>query len=311
MGYVADRIPEPRGRGGVGRPVEGTLRRMRRMLRTPLAALLALAAAGCGGDASNARKLIREEHAPRVKEVLREDMERHPAGVADAAQRLAPGYAVEDPAERERQMRVALRHIQEPPRGVPEFITSPMSFLAVVDEEGEVIARDVADEDDRMQGEDFGERYEVVRRALEEGRPGYALGEFPSEEEGAKSSWSMLFVHPVKREGEVVGAVVAGIPLWRMAQRLGRQLQAEHAGEEGTILWVYIYKGDELHHFGTPPDLDTVVPDARTRQRGFEASPGGFTGEVQQFGRWYGWGVVPARCIADDVGIIIFRSDPV
>jgi hypothetical protein len=120
----------------------------------------------------------------------------------------------------------------------------------------------------------------------------------------------MLFVHPARRGGEIVGAVVAGIPLWRMAQRLGRQLQAERAEEDGVILWVYAYKGDELHHFGTPPDLDTVVPDAATRRAGLERSPGGFTGEVQQFGRWYAWGVLPVPRIGDDVGLVLFRSDP-
>ena len=279
-------------------------------MRTTLLGLSMLVLAACNGDASNARKVIREQHAPYLTDVIREDMQRHRQGVADAAERLAPGFAVEDPDQREQQMRAALKLVQEPPRGVPEFIASPMSFLAAVGTDGKVIARDVDDADDRMQGEDFAERYEVVRRALEEGRAGYQLGEFPAEEEGEKSSWSMLFVHPAKRDGEVVGAVVAGIPLWRMAQRLGRQLQAEHAGEQDTILWVYAYKGDELHHFGTPPDLDTVVPGPAEREPGLERSPGGFTGEVQQFGRWYGWGVLPVPSIGEDVGLIIFRSDP-
>lgn len=273
-------------------------------------AALALVLVGCDGDAANARKVIRERHAERVKEIIAEDMARHREGIADAAQRLAPGFAVEDPAERERQMRIALTYVQEPPRGIPEFIASPMSFLAAIGKDGKVIARDVPAEEDRMKGEDFGERYDVVRRALSEGLAGYGLGEFPSQEEGGKSSWSMLFVHPVKRHGEVLGAVVAGIPLWRMSQRLSRQIQAENVDEEGVILWVYAYKGDELHHFGTPPDLDTVVPDAQTRRTGLERSPGGFTGEVQQFGRWYAWGVLPTTRIGDDVGMVIFRSDP-
>lgn len=272
---------------------------------------LLVVSAGCSEEAANARRVIREEHAPRVKEILAEDMARHREGVREAAERLAPGFVLEDPAQREHDMRIALRRVQEPPRGIPQFIASPMSFLAAVAKDGRVIARDVSEEDDRMRGQDFAERYDVVRRALEEGRAGYALGEFPSGEEGGKSSWSMLFVHPVRHGGEVVGAVVAGIPLWRMAQRLGRQLQVEHAGEDGTILWVYMYKGDELHHFGTPPDLDTVVPDAAARRRGLERSPGGFTGQVQQFGRWYGWGVLPTPRVAEDVGVIIFRSDPV
>jgi hypothetical protein len=109
-----------------------------------------------------------------------------------------------------------------------------------------------------------------------------------------------------------VGAVLAGTPLWRTAQRLGRQLQADQANEisNGLILWVYLYRGDQLHHHGTPADLDTIVPDAAARTAGLARSPGGFTGEVAQFGRWYAYGVVPLPRIADDVGAVIFRSDP-
>jgi len=275
-----------------------------------LAPLMALLAMGCVSDAAHARKVIREEHAPSLATVIREDMARHRVGILDAAGRLAPGFVVEDPATRERQMRTALKFIQEPPRGVPQFIASPMAFLAAVGSDGLVIARDVDADDDRMRGEPFGERYPVVRAALAEGRAGYALGEFPNVEEPEETSWSMLFAAPSRRGGRVVGAVVAGIPLWRMAQRLGRQLQVDNADEQGLIQWVYMYKGDRLFHFATPPDLDLIVPDAATRRAGLARSPGGFTGEVQQYSRWYAWGVLPTPRVGEDVGLIIFRSDP-
>ena len=65
-----------------------------------------------------------------------------------------------------------------------------------------------------------------------------------------------------------MGAVLTGIPLWRLSQRLTKQLQLDHVSEKGAILWVYVYQGDKLHHFGTPPDLDTMVPDAAGAQGG-------------------------------------------
>jgi hypothetical protein len=109
----------------------------------------------------------------------------------------------------------------------------------------------------------------------------------------------------------VVGAVVIGIPLWRMAQRMSRQLQMEHLGDDGpAVLWVYLYRGDKLHHHGTSPDLDQLVPDAAARKSGLAKSPGGFTGGVVQHSAWYGYGVRPLRVLGPDVGAVIFRMDP-
>ena len=82
---------------------------------------------------------------------------------------------------------------------------------------------------------------------------------------------------PAHYDGEVVGALVLGIPLWRLQQRLSKQLQMEEAGKSkkpGTVLWVYLYRGDELHHHGTPRDLDQIVPDAKARKAGLAHEPG-------------------------------------
>lgn len=272
----------------------------------------AAALGGCDDGAHDARVAIRSEVVPRVAEIIHEDIARHRSGVAKAAEVLRRGFLIQDPGEREHQMRVGLRYVQEPPKGIAEFIASPMSFLAAVGADGVVIARDA--EPDRMHGMDFGKSFPVVARALHEGVPGYGLGEFGVDNPDGESSWSMLFVHPVRAPdgGQVIGAVVAGIPLWREAQRLSRQLRVERAPEieKGLVLWVYLYKGDRDFHFDTPPDLDELVPDAATRAAGLARSPGGFTGEVQLYGRGYGYGVVPVPTLGDDVGMIVFQSDP-
>jgi hypothetical protein len=109
----------------------------------------------------------------------------------------------------------------------------------------------------------------------------------------------------------VVGALVLGIPLWRLQQRMSKQLQMEEAGKKpGVVIWVYIYRGDELHQHGTPRDLDKIVPDAAARKAGYARSPGGFTGEVAQFSFWYGYGVRPLKILGPDTGMIVFRMDP-
>ncbi len=269
--------------------------------------------AGCDEGAPNARRQIREVHVPRVSAIIAEDFTRHRAGIMDAAHRVRRGFLVEDAETRERQMRVALRRIQDPSsppaQRISTFISSPMSFLAAVDKEGVVIARDA--DPDHMKGMNFGEDFSIVREALTAGATGVGMAEFQALEEGSPNDFSTIFVAPARHQDEVVGAVVAGIPLWREAQRLSRQLRVELAPEieSGLIVWVYLYKGDRIFHHDTPPDLDEVVPDAAARAAGLAESPGGFTGQIQFYGNWYGYGVVPVPRLGEDVGMIIFRCD--
>jgi hypothetical protein len=264
----------------------------------------------CGPDgAPNARRVIRETHAGEVKGLVSEDVQRHLVGVDKAAARIVRGFAVVDPAERESQMRTALRLLTKPPRGISELIASARTFTAAVEPSGVVLATDAPKDRDRMTGVNLGEEFQVVRDALA-GKTGYAIDQFPAIEKGGEGSVSLLFAAPSRKDGQIVGAVLTGIPLWRLSQRLTKQLQLDHVSEKGAILWVYVYRGKELHHFGTPPDLDTVVPDAAARKAGFARSPGGFTGEVAQFGRWYAWGVLPLRVLGPELGVVIFRSDP-
>lgn len=272
---------------------------------------LFLALPACGPDgAPHARQVVRTTHAEEVKKLLVEDIQRHLRGVQAAAQRLVPGFAVNDPNLRESQLRTALRLLTKPPRGIPELVASARTFTAAVAADGTVLATDAKDENDRMTGVNLREPFQVLRDALA-GATGFAIHQFPSIKKGVEGSVSLLFAAPAQKNDQVVGAVLTGIPLWRLAQRLTKQLQLDHVSEKGAILWVYLYRGDKLHHFGTPPDLDKVVPDAATRKAGLARSPGGFTGQVIQFGRWYAYGVLPLRILGPDTGAIIFRSDPV
>jgi hypothetical protein len=268
--------------------------------------------AGCDDGAQHAQGEIIRQHVPRVQSIVREDIERGVVGVASAAQKMARGFLVEDRDRRRREIRTALNLLRQPPRGIPELMISPVSFVAAIDADGTVIARDGDEEPDPMAGFEAAEEFDLVRRALTEGYAGYELDQFPSMDPRQPPSETVLYVAPSIREGRIVGAILAGTPLWRTAQRVGRQIQADHADElrEGMIVWVYLYRGGRLHHHGTPADLDTIVPDRAARDAGLARSPGGFTGQVAQFGRWYAYGVVPLPRIAPDVGAIVFRSDP-
>jgi hypothetical protein len=269
-----------------------------------LSGLLLCCACGKSG-APVAREKILHEHAPRVESFVLDVMARHSTGLAHAADRIGAGFVKADPAQQESEMRQVLKLIRSPKRGVPELVISPMSFLAVVGKDGKCIARDL--EPDRMKGMELAKMFPVVADALK-GKPGHSMGEFKSEESD-QPSVTVLIAAPAHYRGEVVGALVMGIPLWRLQQLLTKQLQMELAGKDPVVIWTYVYRGSELHHHGTPPDLDKLVPDAAARKAGFAKSPGGFTGEVQQYAYWYGYGVRPLRVFGPDVGIVLVRME--
>lgn len=275
------------------------------VLRLGVACCLCLSA--CDDEASRAaQRPIQTTYFARVADIVVDDIERHQRGLRYAADRVALGFVRAQPERLEGEMRQVLKLVRSPRKGVRELVISPMSFMAAVGADGRVIARDA--EPDRMKGMDLAERFPVVAAALK-GEPGYAIGEFESDEKGGESSITILMAAPAHHDGKVVGALVLGIPLWRLSQRLSKQLQLE-SGTDGVVLWVYVYRGDRLFHHGTPPDLDEMVPDLATRNRGYAQSSGGFTGAVQQYGFTYGFGVRPLRLLGPDVGVIIFHMDP-
>lgn len=290
---------------------------MRGTIRTAssvVAAALLVLGGGCEDDeARNAQKLLRQEHLPRVRAIVQEDRARHIEGVKRAAELLAKGFAVDDAEVREREMRKGLKKVQDanaPAKiRIPEFVASPMSFLAAVGADGVVIARDA--DADKMKGDDFAEQLDVVKAALEDGEVGRGLGEFESDD-GGKTSVSMLFAAPVELEGERVGAVVAGIPLWRMAQRLSNQLRLENTDiiERGAVLWVYLLQGERLFHYGTAPEVTDTLPDASKLASRLEKSSKGFTDKLKVHGRMYGLGAFPLPEIGEGVHVVLVRADP-
>jgi predicted aconitase with swiveling domain len=261
--------------------------------------------AGCENAAAVERteRQIQDVDFQRVQALVDLDIAQHQAGVVKAAQKLAPGFALSDPVARESQVRSALRILQQPKKGIDEFVASPMSFLAAVGVDGRVIARDR--DPDRMKGQDFKTRFEVVREALG-GTAATGLGEFYAKDPSAPSSWSILFAAPSLRDDRVVGAVLAGIPLSRLAQRLSRQFRVEQ--KEGAPVWVYVYKGKRLFHWDTPPEVDALVRDPVARAEGLAGSPSGYTERVRLQGELQVYGVFPLELLGPDVGMIIFRT---
>ena len=273
-----------------------------------VACLLAL---GCDTEQGiEERRAIHATDMSVVLGVVRQDLDRGRVGTRRAADRLAPGFVEEDAAVRERDLRFALRRIQQPPRAINELMVSPISFVAAVGTDGIVIARDT--EPDPMRGFDLGAAVPVVQRALE-GESGYALSAIPTLDENEAPSVTVVFAEPSRVDGEVVGVIASGLPLWRIGQQLTHQLQLENSDyrERGGLIWVFAYQREEEHnHAGFPPDLLALAPGHAARTEGLARSPGGYTGEAQQYGRWYGYGVLPLPTLGEDVGVVLFRSDP-
>lgn len=178
-----------------------------------------------------------------------------------------------------------------------------MSFLAAVGSDGIVVARDR--EPDRMAGQDFKTRFSVVRDALS-GTAATGLGEFYAKDPAAPSSWSILFAAPSTKDDIVVGAVLAGIPLSRLAQRLSRQFRVERSGPNP--VWVYLYKDRRLFHWDTPPEVDALIRDPEARAAQLAKAPAGYTATARLQGELQVYGVFPLDLLAEDIGVIIVRT---
>jgi len=281
---------------------------------TKLTALVALCLVvlGCEGErAQVAREVIAHKDASRVGSIIKSDLERHARGLVEGAAKIAPGFVKVDGLQQDQDMRQVLKLLRSPKKGVAELIISPMSFMAVVGMDGIAIARTVELPDDKMKGMDLGKLFPSVQKALT-GEAGWEVGEFESLEKGGKPSVSIVMASPAMYDGKVVGALVLGIPMWRLQQRLSKQLQMEEVGSKpGLVLWVYLYRGDELFFHGTPPKLEEMLPNTvAARADGLAKSPKGYTGEFQQLGFWYGYGVKPLPILGPDFGAIIVRMEP-
>ena len=271
-----------------------------------LASCLLLA---CGpSGAPNARRKVRGEHAPRAAAIVLDDVKSHTRGLRYAADRVAAGFVKVTGEQQEREMRQVLKLLRSTKKGVRELVISPLSFIAAVDKSGKVVARDA--EPDHMKGMDLGKAFPSVRAALA-GTEGWEVNQFESMKEGGEPSVTVVMAAPAHYRGEVVGALVLGIPFWRLQQQITKQLQMEEGGKQpGVVLWVYVYRGDKLFHHGTPGGLDELIPNGAARRAGVAKSPGGFTGQAAQYGRWYGWGVRPIRLLGEDTGVVVIRMDP-
>ena len=247
---------------------------------------------------------------PRIRQIIERDIALHREGLVEVAERLAPGFGVEDPAQRERQMRIALRRMTQPVGGVRPLVQTAMSFLAAFGTDGVCIARDK--EPDLMRGRNYLEEVPLLARALA-GEPAYGMAEFQSGGD-AESAFAITFVQPVRRDGAVVGAIMGGIPFGRMAGRISRQLQLENSEQrrQGLALWVYFYAGERTFHFGVPPDLHPIVPEASVwRERLGATTTGDAVGTGMVYGREYGWLVQPMPELGEDAGVIVLRGEPV
>lgn len=299
-------------------------------------ALAAFVGMACAPDLRSAHA-IRTVDMQNAKHQVHVDIERGRVGVRAAAQKLARAFRIEvdgamapvEPttatqesdlvARRIAQIRTQLQRFRQPPRGIPELMLSPMSFVCAVSAGGKVLARDAAE--DTMAGMDVFATFPEVATAQRAGREWHGIQLYPSanaatdeERTGGAQQGTPMLLHfaPVLENGNVVGGVLAGTPLWRTAQRITRQFHAEHAAEmnRGLIFWAYLYRGTEVHQMGNAPDISSALPSANERQQALERNPGGYITHHTQFGRQYAIGTSPlTELYGPSTGIILVRAD--
>jgi len=263
----------------------------------------------CGGDkeAKHAQKMTRELHLPEIHKILAADRQKYFRGLAKVAEKIAPAMALESTL-RQAQLNKELSRAYKPPRGSPELFSAPFSFLAALDAQGIVIARN--GKDNGLIGMALKERAQQLAPIFGGQTELSAFAKLKDAEQDARASALWLFAVPVLWEQKNAGAVAMGIPLWRLAQRIDRQLKVDHSTERDLVTWIYVLEGGHWHHFGTPPELDARLPNPMKMQAKLRAQPQGFTAHLEFFGRHYGYGVYPLAEIGPSVAIAIFRSDP-
>lgn len=249
--------------------------------------------------ASLDRNAIVLDDAPKVIEMVRADLKHHEEGLLQLAQKLGPGFDLL-PERKEKELRLAMRILLKPPKGIQSLYASPRTFVASVDTTGQVICRD--SEPDRLRGFKLSDVSKAVKHLLAGENFQHEIIELPNPEDAGKPSVVWLMGAPVYQPEthQISGAVVLGIPLWRYAQRITKQLQVNHLSEKEMIVWAYLMRGNRLHHFGTPPDLDKMIPKPETIAAGLARSKGGFTGQFNQFNRWYAYGVLPLTAMTEN-----------
>lgn len=281
------------------------------MRRLSALLLLASLAVACGPDEAvqTARRAIRTEDVPKIARLVREDRKKLFRGVQKAEAALRPlleGYE----ASRAPALRRTLTGLRSPPRGIAELVSSPLTFLAATDATGKVILRDGEAEADHMTGMDLASA-PVIRDALA-GRGGIDLVEMASSEPGQPTSPVLVVAWPVRgTAGNVVGTAITGMPLWRVSQRLSRQLRFDQSSEiaRGRVLWVYVHRDGRLHHHGTSPEIDAVMPHGEALTSALARSPAGYTAEVFVHGRAYAYGVVPMPSLGEGTTVVVARAE--
>ena len=228
-----------------------------------IAMMLMASFVACSGGNAERQTVARlqAELLPSVKFSLNADIKNHTAAIQEVAKRLGPGFAVKDATLRETEMRSALRWMRHRKKGVPAMVASPASFIAAVANDGVVIARDKTP--DAMAGKDFKSRFDVVQKALA-GEVAVGMGEFMGAKPEDPTSLSLLFAAPAKdAKGNVVGAVLAGIPLTRWSQRLNRQYRIDHIEEfkAGVGTWTFLVADGRLFHMSTPPEVVALAKE--------------------------------------------------
>lgn len=268
--------------------------------------LLALSAS-CGPDGAPESRRKAREHALAAARLLREDVSRHYAAMEEAAERLGPEMARADITPE--RLRRRLRGLRVAPRGIPDLIVSPKSFVAAVGLDGKVIAKDADTDNDSMAGLDLAALAPCVRAALDGRGAGHCIAEFANPT-GRESSVSLVFVHAVRHEGRLLGAVATGIPLPALARRLARQLRLDAQAEQPPpIVWALVWHRNRIHTAGTPPEIDQETPPAADLRARLRGAPRGYTDEKLVQSRWFGYGVLPIPSVAPDFGIIVWRSE--
>lgn len=215
---------------------------------------------GCSADTGPLLRDLRRRDLPSVREGVRQMMTRLHAGLSESAARFGGPTGDLEGAELESAARRKLIELRDARRGVQAVWSSGATFVALLDENGVVIARDA--EPDTMRGLNLQTRFAEIGHC------------------DAQPEWVGRIVdssQPTLLTCAVAGRfrLLAGIALPRLALSVQRQLrlQTADATRAGRVYWVYAQTPDEPGAVwlseDNPPEFESeVLTQAIYRQPG-------------------------------------------
>jgi hypothetical protein len=277
-----------------------------------LGATMALGQSACenSGEVSQNHAKV---HVRMLKKTVASDVEEIRRGLPEGAQHLSLLYAADAKPSDDRE---AVRQALETARAkVQDLRVAKATFFALVDSDGRILRND--QEQDLMADVDALQSFPKLKEAL--GGAYVETRGYMAEARGVAEpipDGQWVAAAPVRTDGTVRGAYVAGWSFSRYAYRLEFKLRGEaraalldekDARKNEPLIYVYLLVGEQAIGAPMSPAVNMkTLEDLRINEK-CEAGPQSQVVEIT--GRTFGLAAERAPALGSDVAVAVLRSE--